>query len=95
MTAVRALAHPSAVRVLANLAAALLFLAAGSVIIAMHHDQDIRNMGGLRKYLPITYAVTLIGGEIDVDALATAAGTIGYEVLTNLGSRYHRVYRAD
>ncbi len=34
---------------------ALLFLAAGSVIIAMHHEQDIRKMGGLRKYLPITY----------------------------------------
>ena len=34
---------------------ALLFLAAGSVIIAMHHEQDMRKMGGLRKYLPITY----------------------------------------
>jgi len=40
---------------------ALLFLAAGSVIIAMHHEQDIRKMGGLRKYLPITYATSLIG----------------------------------
>nr|VFK02700.1 MAG: NADH dehydrogenase subunit L [Candidatus Kentron sp. H]VFK02954.1 MAG: NADH dehydrogenase subunit L [Candidatus Kentron sp. H]VFK05593.1 MAG: NADH dehydrogenase subunit L [Candidatus Kentron sp. H] len=40
---------------------ALLFLAAGSVIIAMHHDQDIRNMGGLRKYLPITWITSLIG----------------------------------
>lgn len=40
---------------------ALLFLAAGSVIIAMHHDQDIRNMGGLRKYMPITYWTSLIG----------------------------------
>jgi len=40
---------------------ALLFLAAGSVIIAMHHQQDIRKMGGLRKYLPITYATSLIG----------------------------------
>jgi NADH-quinone oxidoreductase subunit L len=40
---------------------ALLFLAAGSVIIAMHHDQDIRNMGGLRKYMPITYVCMLIG----------------------------------
>jgi alanine racemase len=36
---------------------------------------------------------TLIGGEITVDALAAAAGTIGYEVLTGLGRRYHRVYR--
>jgi len=39
----------------------LLFLAAGSVIIAMHHEQDIRKMGGLRKYLPITYWTALIG----------------------------------
>ena len=40
---------------------ALLFLAAGSVIIAMHHEQDIRKMGGLRKYMPITYWTALIG----------------------------------
>jgi len=40
---------------------ALLFLAAGSVIIAMHHEQDIRKMGGLKKYMPITYWTTLIG----------------------------------
>ncbi|MFA5370965.1 MAG: NADH-quinone oxidoreductase subunit L [Sideroxydans sp.] len=40
---------------------ALLFLAAGSVIIAMHHDQDIRNMGGLKKYMPITWITSLIG----------------------------------
>jgi NADH-quinone oxidoreductase subunit L len=40
---------------------ALLFLAAGSVIIALHHEQDIRKMGGLRKYMPITYWTALIG----------------------------------
>jgi NADH-quinone oxidoreductase subunit L len=40
---------------------ALLFLAAGSVIIGMHHDQDIRNMGGMRKYMPITWVTALIG----------------------------------
>ncbi len=40
---------------------ALLFLAAGSVIIGMHHDQDMRNMGGLRKYMPITWITALIG----------------------------------
>lgn len=39
---------------------ALLFLGAGSVIVAMHHEQDIRKMGGLRKYLPITYTCMLI-----------------------------------
>ena len=40
---------------------ALLFLAAGSVIVAMHHEQDIRKMGGLRRYMPITYWTALIG----------------------------------
>jgi len=40
---------------------ALLFLAAGSVIIGMHHNQDIRTMGGLRKYMPITWITSLIG----------------------------------
>ena len=40
---------------------ALLFLAAGSVIIGMHHDQDIRNMGGLRKHMPITWITALLG----------------------------------
>ena len=40
---------------------ALLFLAAGSVIIAMHHEQDIRKMGGLRKYMPITSLTALVG----------------------------------
>jgi len=40
---------------------ALLFLAAGSVIIAMHHEQDMRKMGGLRKYMPITYWTCLVG----------------------------------
>jgi NADH-quinone oxidoreductase subunit L len=40
---------------------ALLFLAAGSVIEAMHHEQDMRKMGGLKRYLPITYWTCLIG----------------------------------
>ncbi len=40
---------------------ALLFLGAGSVIIGMHHDQDIRNMGGLRKFMPITWITFLLG----------------------------------
>ena len=40
---------------------ALLFLAAGSVIIAMHHEQDMRKMGGLRKALPITYLTCMVG----------------------------------
>jgi NADH-quinone oxidoreductase subunit L len=40
---------------------ALLFLAAGSVIHAMHHEQDIRRMGGLKKYLPVTHFTFLMG----------------------------------
>jgi NADH-quinone oxidoreductase subunit L len=46
---------------------ALLFLAAGSVIVGLHHEQDMRKMGNLRKYMPITYICFLIG------ALALAA----------------------
>ena len=41
---------------------ALLFLGAGSVIIALHHEQDLRRMGGLRRYMPVTYATMVIGG---------------------------------
>jgi len=40
---------------------ALLFLGAGAVIMGMHHDQDIRNMGNLRKYMPVTWITSLIG----------------------------------
>ncbi len=40
---------------------AVLFLGAGSVIIALHHEQDMRRMGGLAKYMPVTYATVLIG----------------------------------
>src|ERR1700688_911067 len=53
---------------------ALLFLAAGSVIIAMHHEQDMRKMGGLRKYLPITYWTFLVGSL----ALIACPGTSGF-----------------
>ena len=64
---------------------ALLFLGAGSVIIAMHHEQDMRKMGGLRKYMPITYWTALIGslaligfpgfsGFFSKDALIEAVG---------------------
>ena len=40
---------------------ALLFLGAGSVIIALHHEQDLRRMGGLRKYMPITWITAVVG----------------------------------
>jgi NADH-quinone oxidoreductase subunit L len=64
---------------------ALLFLGAGSVIIAMHHEQDMRRMGGLRKYLPVTYWTSLLGalaligfpgfsGFFSKDALIEAVG---------------------
>ena len=64
---------------------ALLFLAAGSVIIGMHHQQDMRKMGGLRKYMPITYITSLIGtlalvgtpffsGYFSKDTIIVAAG---------------------
>ena len=53
---------------------ALLFLAAGSVIIAMHHEQDMRRMGGLRKYMPITYWTCLVGAL----ALTGFPGLSGY-----------------
>ena len=64
---------------------ALLFLAAGSVIVALHHEQDIRKMGGLKSKLPITYLTSLIGslaligfpgfsGFFSKDALIEAIG---------------------
>jgi len=53
---------------------ALLFLGAGSVIIAMHHEQDMRYMGGLRKYMPITWVTMWIGSL----ALVAFPGTSGF-----------------
>lgn len=52
---------------------ALLFLAAGSVIIAMHHEQDMRRMGGLRRYLPVTY-ITFLIGALSLSAIPPFAG---------------------
>jgi len=53
---------------------ALLFLAAGSVIIGMHHEQDMRKMGNLKKYMPVTYLTCLIGSL----ALIGFPGTSGF-----------------
>ncbi len=53
---------------------ALLFLAAGSVIIGLHHEQDMRKMGGLKKYMPITYWTSLAGSL----ALIGFPGTAGF-----------------
>src|SRR5215469_2948457 len=52
---------------------ALLFLGSGSVIIAMHHEQDIRHMGGLRTKLPLTYA-TMVVGTLALTGLFPFAG---------------------
>ena len=76
---------------------ALLFLAAGSVIIALHHEQDLRRMGGLRKYMPITYWTMVIGslalagippfaGFFSKDAIIDAVG-----LSTVTGHNYARI----
>lgn len=52
---------------------ALLFLSAGSVIIALHHEQDMRKMGNLRKYLPVTY-ITFLIGALSLSAIPPFAG---------------------
>lgn len=52
---------------------ALLFLSAGSVIIAMHHEQDLRRMGNLKKYLPVTYVCFLVGA-LSLAAIPPFAG---------------------
>src|SRR5467141_1534444 len=68
---------------------ALLFLAAGSVIMAMHHEQDMRKMGGLKKYMPITYWTCLVGAL----ALIGFPGTAGFfskDALIDAVSLSHR-----
>jgi NADH-quinone oxidoreductase subunit L len=69
---------------------ALLFLAAGSVIMAMHHEQDMRRMGGLKKYMPITYWTFLVGSL----ALIGFPGTAGFfskDLLIDAEHAAHRV----
>ena len=69
---------------------ALLFLAAGSVIIAMHHEQDMRKMGGLRKYMPTTYRTCMVGAL----ALIGFPGTAGFfskDALIDAVHESHRV----
>ena len=56
---------------------ALLFLGAGSVIHGMHHEQDMRRMGGLRKYMPLTYAAMMIG-TIAIIGLGVPHTKIGF-----------------
>lgn len=59
---------------------ALLFLAAGSVIIALHHEQDMRKMGGLARYLPITY-LTFVIGSLALCAIPPFAGFFSKDII--------------
>ncbi len=68
---------------------ALLFLAAGSVIMAMHHEQDMRKMGGLRKYLPITYWTCLVGSLALIGFPATS-GFFSKDALIDAVHMSHR-----
>jgi NADH-quinone oxidoreductase subunit L len=69
---------------------ALLFLGAGSVIIAMHHEQDMRHMGGLRKYMPITWITMWIGSL----ALAGAPFFAGFFSKDAIIEAVHESHRA-
>src|ERR1700738_1287254 len=69
---------------------ALLFLAAGSVIMAMHHEQDMRKMGGLKKYMPITYWTCLVGALALIGFPGTA-GVFSKDALIDAVSLSHRV----
>ena len=60
----------------------LLFLAAGSVIIAMHHEQDMRKMGGLVKYMPITY-ITMLIGSLALAGIPPFAGFFSKDMIIN------------
>jgi NADH-quinone oxidoreductase subunit L len=68
---------------------ALLFLAAGSVIMAMHHEQDMRKMGGLRKYLPITYW-TCLAGCLALIGFPGTAGFFSKDMLIDAVAASHR-----
>lgn len=70
---------------------ALLFLAAGSVIIAMHHEQDMRKMGGLKKYMPITYWTSLVGSL----ALIGFPGFAGFFSKDAIIEATHHAYEAE
>ena len=68
---------------------ALLFLAAGSVIIAMHHGQDMRYMGGLRKYMPITW-LTMWAGSAALVAAPFTAGFYSKDAIIEAVGESHR-----
>ena len=68
---------------------ALLFLGAGSVIMAMHHEQDMRYMGGLRKYMPITY-VTMWIGTLALTGMPGFAGFFSKDAIIEAVAESHR-----
>ncbi len=73
---------------------ALLFLAAGSVIIALHHEQDIRKMGGLRKYMPWTYGTALIG-SLALIGFPGSAGFFSKDALIEAVKESHWLTQGD
>lgn len=76
---------------------ALLFLAAGSVIIALHHEQDMRKMGGLAKFLPVTY-LTFVIGSLALCAIPPFSGFFSKDTiieavhLSNLTGAHYAYY---
>jgi len=68
---------------------ALLFLGAGSVIIAMHHEQDMRYMGGLRRYMPITY-ITMWIGTLALTGMPGFAGFFSKDAIIEAVEESHR-----
>ena len=68
---------------------ALLFLGAGSVIIALHHEQDMRYMGGLRKYMPITWLTAWIG-TLALVGFPFFAGFYSKDIIIEAVSESHR-----
>jgi NADH-quinone oxidoreductase subunit L len=68
---------------------ALLFLGAGSVIIAMHHEQDMRYMGGLRKYMPITW-ITMWIGSLALVAVPFTSGFYSKDAIIEAVGESHR-----
>jgi len=68
---------------------ALLFLGAGSVIIGMHHDQDIRNMGGLWKYMKVTWLTSLIG-SIALIGVPFTSGFYSKDMIIDAVQESHR-----
>ena len=69
---------------------ALLFLCAGSVIHAMHHEQDMRHMGGLRKKLPVTFLTMLIG-TIAISGLPPFSGFFSKDEILSHVYEYNKV----